>query len=91
MNFDKDLEIFLANMRGDDVLFITADHGCDPTFKGSDHTREHVPMLFFGKGVKPGPLAPMKTYSDGGQILAHHLGLTLKRGTFQEVMDHEAR
>ena len=89
--FDKDLEIFLANMRDDDVLFITADHGCDPTFKGSDHTREHVPMLFFGKGVKPGPLAPMKTYSDGGQILAHHLGLTLKRGTFQEVMDHEAR
>ena len=46
--FDKDLEIFLANMRGDDVLFITADHGCDPGYKGTDHTRECVPLLYYG-------------------------------------------
>lgn len=61
-----------------------------PLSKVRPHTGTCSDALF-GKGVKPGPLAPMKTYSDGGQILAHHLGLTLKRGTFQEVMDHEAR
>ena len=91
MLIDSRLPELEARLTPGDLVLVTADHGCDPTFKGSDHTREHVPMLFFGKGVKPGPLAPMKTYSDGGQILAHHLGLTLKRGTFQEVMDHEAR
>lgn len=91
MLIDSRLPELEACLTPGDLVLVTADHGCDPTFKGSDHTREHVPMLFFGKGVKPGPLAPMETYSDGGQILAHHLGLTLKRGTLQEVMDHEAR
>jgi phosphopentomutase len=68
-----------------DLFLITADHGCDPTWKGTDHTREHVPMLFFGDGVRPGPLVPMKTYGDAGQIIAQHLGITLSRGTAQEV------
>ena len=43
-------------------------------------------MLFFGPEVKPGPLEPMDTYSDAGQILAHHLGLELARGKAQEVL-----
>lgn len=68
-----------------DLFLITADHGCDPTWKGTDHTREHVPVLFFGDGVRPGPLAPMETYGDAGQIIAQHLGITLSRGTAQEV------
>ena len=40
-------------MNADDVLFITADHGCDPTVPGTDHTREMVPLLVYGKSVHP--------------------------------------
>ena len=53
--FDGYLGRFLENMRIDDVLIITADHGCDPSYtKTTDHTREYVPYLICGKGVKPG-------------------------------------
>ena len=74
-----------ARLQPGDLVLVTADHGCDPTWKGTDHTREHVPMLFFGPGVRPGALQPMDTYGDGGQILARHLGLELTRGKAQEV------
>ena len=56
-------------------LVITADHGCDPTTPGSDHTREHIPMIFFGPGVAPRALGVSETFSDIGQTLAHHLGV----------------
>ena len=85
MLLDRRLPELRKYARPDDLFLITADHGCDPTWKGTDHTREHVPMLFFGDGVRPGPLAPMATYGDAGQIMARHLGLTLTRGTAQEV------
>ena len=39
-------------MRDEDVLIINADHGCDPTTEGTDHTREHIPVLIFGKNIK---------------------------------------
>lgn len=86
MTIDRRLPELTARLRPGDLVLVTADHGCDPTWKGSDHTREHVPMLFFGPEVKPGPLDPMDTYSDAGQILAHHLGLELARGKAQEVL-----
>ena len=54
--FDEALGTFLANMRDDDVLFITADHGCDPGYKGTDHTREAVPLLGYSKAWKQGPV-----------------------------------
>lgn len=85
MLIDRRLPELQAKLQPGDLVLITADHGCDPTWKGTDHTREQVPVLFFGPAVKPGALKPMDTYSDMGQILAHHLGLTLKRGTYQEV------
>ena len=56
-------------------MVITADHGCDPTWPGSDHTREHIPMIFFGPGVKAQQLPVSETFSDIGQTLAHHLGV----------------
>ena len=69
--FDKDLEIFLANMRGDDVLFITADHGCDPGYKGTDHTRESVPLLGYSKCWKQGVnIGTRDTYADIAATLA---------------------
>lgn len=50
--FDKQLGEFLANMNRDDVLMITADHGCDPCGAGTDHTREYVPLLMYGEGIR---------------------------------------
>ncbi|MBQ5501998.1 MAG: phosphopentomutase, partial [Selenomonas sp.] len=52
--FDKQLGEFMAKMRDDDVLMITADHGCDPGAPGTDHTREYIPLLIYGKHVKEG-------------------------------------
>lgn len=50
--FDGELASFIADMKNDDILIITADHGCDPGAPGSDHTREYVPVLVCGKAVK---------------------------------------
>lgn len=64
-----------------DIAFIAADHGCDPTWQGSDHTRENIPVLAFGPGIKHGPIGKRETFSDIGQTIAAHLGLEpLKRG-----------
>ena len=52
--FDEQLGEFIANMRDDDMLMITADHGCDPGYTGTDHTREYVPCLIYGKEIKAG-------------------------------------
>jgi phosphopentomutase len=70
-------------MKPGDIAFIAADHGCDPTWHGSDHTRENIPVIAFGPGVKtPGPIGKRKTFSDIGQSIAKHLGMKpLSRGT----------
>ena len=72
--FDARLPEFVAKLQPGDLAVITADHGCDPTWSGSDHTREHIPMLFFGPGVKARSLGVSRTFSDIGQTLASHLG-----------------
>ena len=68
--FDGRLPEILDAMREDDVLFLCADHGCDPTWPGSDHTREHIPVLAYGKGITPGPLGKRDTFADIGQTVA---------------------
>lgn len=50
--FDKQLAEFMSRMKEDDILMITADHGCDPGFKGTDHSREYVPLMVYGKQIK---------------------------------------
>jgi phosphopentomutase len=62
-------------MNDDDFLVICADHGCDPTWPGSDHTREHIPVLACGAGVVTGPLGKRETFADIGQSLASFFGL----------------
>jgi phosphopentomutase len=58
-------------MRPDDAIFFTADHGVDPTFRGTDHTREHVPLLAYGKTIRANTnLGVRPTYADLGQTLA---------------------
>ena len=58
-----------------DLLVLCADHGCDPTWPGSDHTREHIPVLAYGAGITPGSLGRRETFADIGQSLAVHFDL----------------
>lgn len=74
--FDHRLPELLALLKTDDLLILTADHGCDPTWHGSDHTREHVPILVYGPSVKPGSLGIRETFADIGQTLAHYFHLS---------------
>ncbi|MCR4651319.1 MAG: phosphopentomutase [Lachnospiraceae bacterium] len=63
--FDRELKTFIDGMRDEDILMITADHGCDPGFKGTDHTREYVPLLVYGKDVRAGvDLGTRATFAD---------------------------
>ena len=72
-----ELEAMMAANKGqtNDIALITADHGCDPTFPGSDHTREHVPVLFFGPNIKAQNMGARDSFADMGQTLAHHFGI----------------
>jgi len=80
--FDRRLPELEARLRPDDLVVATADHGCDPTFPGSDHTREHVLVLAFGPGVEARPIGVRRTFADIGQTIAGHLGLApLDHGT----------
>jgi phosphopentomutase len=69
--FDRQLPELVDSLGDGDVLVLTADHGCDPTWPGSDHTREHVPVLVAGPRIQPAPLGTRSTFADIGQSLAH--------------------
>lgn len=63
--FDRYLPEIMRNMKDDEILIVTADHGCDPTYMGTDHTREYIPILVYGKEVKGGvDIGIRKTFSD---------------------------
>lgn len=67
MDFDSCLRAFLSDLKPEDTLIITADHGCDPGFSGTDHTREYVPMIAYGAGIKPDiDLGTLTSFSDIG-------------------------
>lgn len=75
-DFDKRLPEIMSNMKEDDLLIINADHGCDPTTKGTDHTREFVPLLVYGKNIKSGVnLGIRETFADVGQTIAEIMGV----------------
>lgn len=74
--FDVALGEFMENMKEDDVLIITADHGCDPGFKGTDHSREYTPMLAYGKTIKPDTnLGTRSSFADIGKTILDIFGL----------------
>ncbi len=73
--FDARLPELFARLRPGDLAVITADHGCDPTFAGTDHTRENVPILMFGPGIPPGAIGHRDSFADIGESVAAHLGL----------------
>ena len=60
--FDEWLGVFIKNMRKDDALIITADHGCDPLYKGTDHTRECVPFVLYGDAFEPENIGTINGY-----------------------------
>jgi phosphopentomutase len=74
--FDKRLPEIEAQLNPNDLVLITADHGCDPTWPGSDHTREHVPVVFYGATVNNQNLGERASFADMGQTIAQHLGLS---------------
>ena len=64
----------MNKMTGEDILFITADHGCDPTTPSTDHSREYVPILVYGKNIKKDiSLGTRKTYADLGKTVCDYL------------------
>ena len=73
--FDSRLPEIISKMRHDDLLILTADHGNDPTWPGSDHTREQVPILVFSPSLSQGELGIRSTFADIGESIAHWLGL----------------
>ena len=71
--FDNWLDDFLPKMREDDVLMITADHGCDPGYPGTDHTREAIPLLMYGRNVKPRNLGTHAGFDGISRIVKNYL------------------
>lgn len=72
---DKRMSALTGQLRPGDLAIITADHGCDPTWEGTDHTRECVPVILFGPDVLPGSEPLRETFADVGQTVAKHLGI----------------
>lgn len=73
--FDSLLPQMIAKLRHDDLLVLTADHGNDPTWPGSDHTREQVPILLFSPSLATGEIGIRSSFADIGESIAHWLGL----------------
>lgn len=81
--FDGKLPEMLAKLKEDDILMITADHGCDPGYTVStDHSREYTPFLMYGQNVGPGNMGTRKTFSDIGATVLDYFGIEAKiKGT----------
>jgi phosphopentomutase len=80
--FDAQLGEFLPLLRLNELVIITADHGCDPTFKGTDHTREHIPILVAGPAVRPGDLGCRPSFADLSATIAELLLGEEETGSF---------
>lgn len=73
--FDAELPRVLGRLREGDFLVLTADHGNDPTWTGTDHTREQVPVMSYMRGLRPGCIGRRASFADIGQTIARHLGV----------------
>ena len=75
-DFDRWLGAFLPQMKENDLLMITADHGCDPLTESTDHSREYIPLLVYGKQVRPCNLGTRSTYADIGKTVCDLFGIS---------------
>ncbi len=73
--FDLSLPDVHRRLKPGDLVILTADHGCDPTWRGTDHTRERVPVMAFGPGIRSRSIGIRSTYADIGETVAAHLGI----------------
>ena len=77
--FDSKLSEIMENMKDEDILMITADHGCDPSTPSTDHSREHTPLIIYGKQLKKNVnLGTKSTFSDIGATVVDYLGLPIE-------------
>ncbi|MDO4473256.1 MAG: phosphopentomutase [Eubacteriales bacterium] len=85
--FDKNLGVLLEKLREDDLLILTADHGNDPTYSGTDHTREYVPFLAYAKNMDQGGMLPEKnSFAVIGATIAENFGVEMPEGCIGESM-----
>jgi phosphopentomutase len=77
--FDRSLPEVHRRLQPGDMVIITADHGCDPTWRGTDHTRERVPIMAFGPGIRSRSIGLRPTFADIGETVAAHLGIPAGR------------
>lgn len=73
--FDSRLSEIYSKLRDEDILIITADHGCDPTTASTDHSREYIPILVYGKNIKPGEIKNRDSFADIGKTVLDYLGV----------------
>jgi len=73
--FDRRLPEAFSRLKPGDLLILTADHGNDPTWRGTDHTRERIPVIGIGPGLRGGDIGLRATFADIGETVAEHLGL----------------
>ena len=85
--FDKRLPELLEKLRPDDLLIITADHGCDPSDNSTDHTREYVPAIIVGEGVKPVNLGTLVGFGAVGKLVTDALGVEFSPESAEAVID----
>ncbi len=78
--FDARMTELLPRLRAGDLVVMSADHGNDPTWTGTDHTREHVPILAFGPGIAGGSIGRRETFADAGATIARYLQLAPTTG-----------
>ncbi len=76
--FDLWLSHFKDKLKDDDILMITADHGCDPGDESTDHTREHIPLIVYGKAIAPKNLGTKEAFSDIAATVCEYLGVDFK-------------
>ena len=86
--FDAWLGGFLPKLRDDDILFITADHGCDPITPSTDHSREYIPLLVYGKNIKSVDLGTRSSFADIGKTVADIFGVKSKTAgeSFKDII-----
>ena len=88
MEFDSRLGDFIPKLRDDDILMITADHGCDPLTESTDHSREHIPLLVYGKKIRSVNLGTRSTFADIGKTIADLFGIdaNIKGESFKNLI-----
>ena len=73
--FDSFIPSFISQMKNDDILMITADHGCDPADESTDHTREYTPLIIYGEKIKNGYFGKRETFADIGKTVLDYLDI----------------